>query len=44
MTEVEYGAAKAWLFSTAYRVMIDIIREREEADPDRFIQRFRPFG
>ena len=29
MTEIEYGAAKAWLFSTAYRVMIDIIRKEK---------------
>jgi RNA polymerase sigma factor (sigma-70 family) len=29
VTEIEYGAAKAWLFSTAYRVMIDIIRKEK---------------
>jgi len=27
VTEIEYGAVKSWLFSTAYNRMIDVIRK-----------------
>jgi RNA polymerase sigma factor (sigma-70 family) len=30
VTEVKYKTAKAWLFSTTYRVMIDIIRKEKK--------------
>ena len=30
VTEIEYGAAKSWLFSTAYKEMIDIIRKERK--------------
>jgi RNA polymerase sigma-70 factor (ECF subfamily) len=30
VAEIEYGVAKAWLFSTAYREMIDIIRKERK--------------
>ena len=30
VAEIEYGVAKSWLFSTAYREMIDIIRKERK--------------
>jgi len=37
--QIEYAKAKSWLFKTAYRTMIDIIRKRKyEAKVDNIVQ------
>jgi RNA polymerase sigma-70 factor (ECF subfamily) len=32
ITDIEYGVAKSWLFTTAYHLMIDIIRKEKRIE------------